>query len=63
MNASVQSRLASELGALDGERIPGGCDFCEAYQTVTPVVSGVWNITVHHDEWCPWFVKRQEHEQ
>lgn len=34
-------------------RVPGGCDDCDAYQTVT-VDRGVACITVHHDETCPW---------
>ena len=46
-------RLANMLGALDGARIPGGCDHCDAYQTVQPIVAGVWQITVHHDDHCP----------
>ena len=41
------------LGPLDGAHIPGGCDHCDAYQTVAPVEAGVWTITVHHDDWCP----------
>jgi hypothetical protein len=41
------------LGPLDGARIPGGCDQCEAYQTAEPMRAGVWTITVHHDDWCP----------
>lgn len=60
MNADIQSRLTGELGALDGKQIPGGCDYCDAYQTVTPVVSGVWNITVHHDDDCPFLARMKE---
>ena len=41
------------LGPLDGARIPGGCDECDAYQTVSVVEAGVWSCTVHHDEGCP----------
>lgn len=44
--------LVNILGPLDGARIPGGCDQCDAYQT-TRVEDGVWHITVHHDDWCP----------
>ena len=36
------------LGPLDGARIPGGCDHCDAYQTVRPIEAGVWTISVHH---------------
>ena len=45
--------LVNLLGPLDGARIPGGCEHCNAYQTVRAVSAGVWNITVHHDDWCP----------
>jgi hypothetical protein len=49
----VQAELAAVLGPLDGARIPGGCEDCDAYQVVEPVAAGVWNILVHHDDWCP----------
>ena len=41
------------LGPLDGQRIPGGCDDCDAYQTVTALARGVWQLNIHHDSWCP----------
>lgn len=49
----AQTDLAAMLGPLDGDRIPGGCDTCDAYQTVHPLTAGVWSLTVHHDDWCP----------
>lgn len=48
-----QQRVAELLGPLEGAQIPGGCTECDAYQTVQPVVAGVWNISTHHDTWCP----------
>ena len=45
--------LVNLLGPLDGQRIPGGCVHCDAYQTVRPISAGIWDITVHHDRWCP----------
>jgi hypothetical protein len=45
--------LVDLLGPLDGARIPGGCEDCDAYQTVEPVAEGVWSLTVHHDRACP----------
>lgn len=51
--SSAQDDIARILGPLDGARIPGGCDHCDAYQTTAPVARGVWTITVHHDDWCP----------
>lgn len=35
-----------------GRMIPGGCDGCDAYQTITSTPVG-WRILVHHDSWCP----------
>jgi len=49
----AQSAVASMLGPLDGQRIPGGCDHCDAYQTVAPQAAGVWELLVHHDPTCP----------
>ena len=47
--------LTNVLGPLDGARIAGGCDHCDAYQTVGVVEAGIWTLTVHHDESCPWW--------
>lgn len=47
------------FGPLDGAQIPGGCEHCDAYQTVTPIESGAWKMTVHHDDWCPWWTARR----
>lgn len=49
----AQAQLAELFGPLDGARIPGGCDDCDAYQIVEPASPGVWSIGVHHDDWCP----------
>lgn len=51
--SAQQARVARVLGPLDGERVPGGCEDCDAYQEVTAVNPGVWSITVHHDDDCP----------
>jgi hypothetical protein len=45
--------LTDALGPLDGGRIAGGCEDCDAHQTVAPIVAGVWRVTVHHDPDCP----------
>jgi hypothetical protein len=52
--------LANVLGPLDGAEVPGGCDECDAYQTVEPQ-SGVWVVTVHHDGWCPRWTQIRGH--
>ncbi len=45
----------SVLDNLTGRRLPGGCDDCDAYQTVTQRGDGVHVLTVHHDETCPFY--------
>ena len=40
------------LGPLDGARIPGGCDHCDAYQTAAAIDDGIYRVTVHHDDDC-----------
>lgn len=35
-----------------GQRIPGGCDDCDAWQEMTQQY-GIHVITVHHDDTCP----------
>ncbi len=47
------SAFGDLFGELAGEQIPGGCDRCDAYQTVVTLVPGVDSLTVHHDDWCP----------
>lgn len=51
--SASQARTLKMLGPLEGKRIPGGCDKCDAYQTVEPVAGGQWLLEVHHDDWCP----------
>jgi hypothetical protein len=48
-----QTGPLSALDALTGRRLPGGCDDCDAYQTVTHETAGVYRMVVHHDETCP----------
>lgn len=43
----------SALEHLTGRRLPGGCDDCDAYQTVRRVEGRFYVLTVHHDETCP----------
>jgi hypothetical protein len=45
--------LREVFGPLDGARIPGGCNSCEAYQTPECIAHGVWILKVFHDDWCP----------
>lgn len=52
MNKPRQNPIHELFGGVDGAEIPGGCDHCDAYQTVTITDFG-GQITVHHDDWCP----------
>lgn len=35
-----------------GLRVAGGCRDCPAYQTVAVDASGLWHLTIHHDDDC-----------
>ncbi|MCH7900284.1 MAG: hypothetical protein IH818_05190 [Acidobacteria bacterium] len=43
------------LGPLQGARILGGCDLCNAIQVVQPtaMARGIWYLTVYHDDSLP----------
>jgi hypothetical protein len=44
------------LAPLDGARIPGGCDDCDAYQIVVATAGGMRGVSaiqIYHDDWCP----------
>ena len=58
--SSSQASLLRTLGPLEGERIEGGCDRCNAYQTVEPAERGVWIMLVHHDDWCPVYQRMRQ---
>jgi len=51
--SDAQRRMQELLGPLDGAQIPGGCDTCDAYQTIEPMSAGIWTVTVVHDDDCP----------
>lgn len=60
----AQAEVLRLLGPVDGRRIPGGCDQCDAYQTVTVVEAGLFVMTVHHDDNCSFlraYEKRRRH--
>lgn len=50
--------LGDFLGRFFGQQVPGGCDDCDAYQTVERDQYGIWHLTVHHDDGCPWLAQR-----
>ena len=45
----------------EDEPIRGGCDKCDAYQTMKPdpVHEGIFYLEVHHDPECPFLRKRE----
>ncbi|MGA8724138.1 MAG: hypothetical protein WB565_03800 [Acidimicrobiales bacterium] len=53
-----QDHLDQVLGALAGQSLPGGCDDCNAEQTIAQISPGVWTMTVAHDDDCP-FLRTQ----
>lgn len=50
--ARRRANIRPRLAALDGARIPGGCDTCDAYQTIDATHAPLFTINVHHDEAC-----------
>jgi hypothetical protein len=52
------------LAPIDGQRIPGGCDHCNAYQVLTLHKWGpnAHAMTTHHDGWCPWLAEQQRRQ-
>ena len=47
----IHALLAS--AATKGQHVRGGCDSCDAHQTLEEVDDGIWSLTVHHDDDCP----------
>jgi hypothetical protein len=47
--------ISQEIRSLDGARIRGGCDNCDAYQEVQAdhYAPDVHRVVVYHDDWCP----------
>lgn len=58
MSADILREIAKRLR---GRRIPGGCDECNAYQTLEedPDLPGCFRIRISHDHWCA-FIARIE---
>lgn len=49
------------IAALAGHRVPGGCQSCDAYQTVEndPALPGVNHFLVHHHDGCPVLARKR----
>lgn len=56
-----QHPVTAMLAPLDGARIPGGCDACDAYQVITANAYGAdfHYIAVYHDEDCPVLARKR----
>jgi len=52
-NDRMTNRL--DFADLIGQQIPGGCDDCDAYQTMSRHDSGAWILNIHHDADCPFY--------
>lgn len=37
-------------------QIPGGCEYCDAYQTAAQYAENVILIGIHHDDDCPFYM-------
>lgn len=48
-----RNRTADQLHALTGIPFDGGCDDCDAFQTVDDRDAPVFILRVHHDDTCP----------
>ena len=55
--------LSPTLRDLIGQRIPGGCADCSAFQVVSRDGLGIWRITVHHDGDCPTWRAKQKRKR
>jgi hypothetical protein len=46
------THISEILDGMFGQRIPGGCPDCDAYQEMTKQ-HGIYVMTIHHDDTCP----------
>jgi hypothetical protein len=52
-----QSALRELTRQLAGRRVPGGCEYCNAFQAMHEDELGIFHLTVHHDDWCPFLAR------
>ncbi len=57
---SDDNGLGDLFGPLLGREVPGGCDECASFQTITEDenLAGVWHLVVLHDKRCPFLRTR-----
>jgi hypothetical protein len=51
--------LRDLLRSLTGQTIAGGCDSCDAEQSMDEVHPGVFVNTIRHDDGCPFLTRYQ----
>jgi hypothetical protein len=53
--------LRDIIRELNGQRIPGGCEECDSYQTARedPDHPNIFHIHTWHEEECPWLAERE----
>jgi hypothetical protein len=58
----MQEALRELVRQLDGAQIYGGCEECDAYQTMDedPEHPGIIHIRIHHDDFCPFLARITE---
>jgi hypothetical protein len=54
-----QSALRELTRRLAGRRVPGGCEYCNAYQTLHEDALGIFHICMSHADWCPVLARMQ----
>jgi hypothetical protein len=51
-NETLQQFL-DRISSKPQNKIPGGCEHCDAYQTFGVLKEGIYQMNIHHDDWCP----------
>jgi hypothetical protein len=56
---SALDDLFSDVG---NGQTAGGCEHCDAVQTMEQIEPDIYSLVVHHDDWCP-FVRAKAAER
>lgn len=52
MTTTPRTILDQLVADLAGQRVPGGCESCDSWQTLDEH-HGIFRVRVHHDDGCP----------
>jgi hypothetical protein len=55
---SVRRSLDDLVEQTEDQPLEGGCDRCDVYSTVEAISPGIYSMSVHHDDWCPFLRAR-----